>query len=89
MNAVWWSAIAISLVVLCGAWHNLITQRGPRAKRVVYGSVVWFSSALGLPLATKVLVPSAGPWTWLLVALAANGLLMIWVDGLLWNNKKH
>jgi hypothetical protein len=29
------------------------------------------------------LVPAAGPWIWLLVALATNGLLMMGLDSLL------
>ena len=39
-----------------------------------------FFAALG---ATWMLVPAAGLWVWLLVALAANGILMIGVDRVL------
>jgi hypothetical protein len=84
MNAVaWWSAVAISLGVLCGAWHNMIARRRLRGKRAIYAPVLYFASALGLPLATWILVPAAGPWVWLLVGLASNGFLMLGVDDLL------
>jgi hypothetical protein len=81
MNAVaWWSAVAISFAVLCGAWRNMVAQRRLRGRRAIYISVLYFVLALALPLATWMLVPAAGLWVWLLVGLAANGILMIGVD---------
>jgi hypothetical protein len=84
MNAVaWWSAVAILFAVLCGAWHNMVSRRCLRGKRAIYAPVLYFASAVGLPLATLFLARTAGPWIWLLVALGANGLLMLGVDSLL------
>jgi hypothetical protein len=81
MNAVaWWSAVAISLAVLCGAWRNMVAQRRLRGRRAIYISALFFVFARVFPLVTWMLVPAAGPWVWLLVALAANGVLMIGVD---------
>ena len=81
MNAVaWWCAVAISFAVLCGAWRNMVAQRRLRGRRAIYISVLYFVLALALPFATWMLVPAAGLWVWLLVALAANGILMIGVD---------
>jgi hypothetical protein len=81
MNAVaWWCAVAISFAVLCGAWRNMVARRRIRGRRAIYISVLYFVLALALPLATWMLVPAAGLWVWLLVALAANGILMIGVD---------
>jgi hypothetical protein len=84
MNAVaWWGAVAISFAVLCGAWRNMVAQRRLRGRRAIYVSALYFALALAPPIATWMLVPAAGPWVWLLVALAANGLLMIGVDRVL------
>jgi hypothetical protein len=81
MNAVaWWCAVAISFAVLGGAWRNMVAQRCLRSRRAIYVSGLYFVLALALPLATWMLVPAAGRWVWLLVALAANGILMIGVD---------
>jgi hypothetical protein len=84
MNAVaWWSALAISFAVLCGAWRNMVKQRRLRGRCAICAAALYFAMALALPLATLMLVPTAGPWVWLLVALGTNGLLMIGVDRVL------
>jgi hypothetical protein len=81
MSAVaWWCAVAISFAVLGGAWRNMVAQRRLRSRRAIYVSGLYFVLALALPLATWMLVPAAGRWVWLLVALAANGILEIGVD---------
>jgi len=81
MNAVaWWIAVAISFVVLCGAWRNMVAQRRLKGRRAIYILALSFILALALPFATWMLVPAAELWVWLLVALAANGILMIGVD---------
>jgi hypothetical protein len=84
MNAImWWGAATVSCIVMFKAWQNLIATRRLRAKRAIYASLFWFASALSVPVATFLLVPAAGPWIWLLAALATNGLLMMGLDGLL------
>jgi hypothetical protein len=81
MSAVaWWCVLAISFAVLGGAWRNMVAQRRLRSRRAIYVSALYFVLALALPLATWMFVPAAGRWVWLLVALAANGILMIGVD---------
>lgn len=83
MNAIlWWAAAIVSCVVMFKAWRNLIVTRRLRAKGSTYASLFWFSAALAVPVATFMLVPAVGPWIWLLVALATNGLLMMGVNGL-------
>jgi hypothetical protein len=84
MNAImWWGAATLSCIVMFKAWQNLIVARRLRAKRAVYASLFWFASALAVPVATFMLVPAAGPWVWLLTAVATNGLLMMGLDSLL------
>lgn len=83
MNAIlWWGAATVSCIVMFKAWQNLIDTRSVRAKRAIYPSLLWFASALGVPVATYILVPAAGPWIWLFAAWAMNGLLMMGVDSL-------
>jgi hypothetical protein len=90
MNAIAWLGTSIaSCIVMFKAWQNLIATPRLSAKRAaLFSSLLWFASALAVPLATLVLVPAAGLWLWLLVALATNGLLMMAVDGLL-SRRKH
>jgi hypothetical protein len=87
MNTVaWWSAVAISFAVLFGAWRNMVAQRRLRGRRAIYMSILYFLLTLALLLATWMLVPAAGRWVWLLVALAANGVLMVGLDRALTRN---
>jgi len=84
MNAImWWGAAIVSCIIMFKAWQNLIATRRLSTKRAVYAPLFWFSLALAVPVATFMLVPAAGPWIWLLVALATNGLLMMGLDSLL------
>ena len=90
MNAImWWGAAIVSCIVMFKAWQNLIATPRLSAKRAaLFSTLFWFASALAVPLATFMLVPAAGLWIWLLVALATNGVLMMGVDGLL-SRRKH
>ena len=90
MNAImWWGATIVSCIVMFKAWQNLIATPRLSAKRAaLFSSLFWFASALAVPLAALMLVPTAGLWIWLLVALATNGLVMMGVDSLL-SRRKH
>jgi len=90
MNAIaWLSTSIISCIVMFKASQNLIATPRLSAKRAALSSsLFWFASALAAPLATFLLVPTAGLWIWLLAALATNGLLMMGVDGLL-SRRRH
>jgi hypothetical protein len=84
MNAIlWWGAATVLCIVKFKAWQNLIATRRFWPKHAIYTSLFWFAAALAVPVATFMLVPAAGPWIWLLVALAMNGLLMMGADSLL------
>lgn len=86
----WWGATIVSCIVMLKAWQNLIATPRLSVKRAaVPSALVWFALALAVPLATFVLLSAAGRWTWLLVALATNGLLMMGVDGLLSGRKRR
>jgi hypothetical protein len=65
---------------LLKAWHNLISTRRMKTNRGWHLFILWFAAALTVPIATLLLIPAAGPWVWLLAALATNGLVMMGFD---------